>query len=684
MPRSFRLNTRGVTSRRGINHHNLLILPIFLYLLNLASCFATTPKLSSSTTTSSTPTPTVSMSQGGERKYLTHGAEQATVTLSRKLRKPMPLKEGNIINRWSFGWVKQLLDKGNNKILQLDDLWLPQPTEEMHNVSQTFASYYRHEEAQRIIKNITIDTKRSISAFTKSPISVAIRKMYKNDLIRTGCIKFGNTCVQFLPSLIVAKLLKTVDEIGKLNSAFSSTAELAVNTAQMYAKLRRQGMLLCLTLFFALGTKTIMENHYFHQITKMGASIRGALSTAVYRKSLRLSSTGKQDATTGEIVNLMQLDVGRLEGVATSIHIVWDGILQVFGYTSLLLYFLGPSVFAGIATMLIVIPLQTLFFKKLSVLRTKMSKYTDDRIKLTNEVLQGIRAIKSYNWEKSFQERLSVIREKELAVLMKSASIRGFLVSVLSAAPSFVAVISLAVYAYLGNDLSPTKVFTALALFNQLRFPLIFYPMVLNTLAEGRVSLDRLSKFLMKDEVAPYVETSDNAKEAVKICRNASFVWDSRNDNSRGQLKDVDITIRKGEMVAIVGPVGSGKSTLLNAIMGEIHKQEGRVVVNGKIVYVPQTSWIPNDTLRDVILFGNKYDAIKYEEVIASTCLEMDIEMLDSGDLTEIGEKGVNLSGGQRQRTSIARAAYEEADIYIFDDPLSALDSDIRWSFLLL
>lgn len=145
----------------------------------------------------------------------------------------------------------------------------------------------------------------------------------------------------------------------------------------------------------------------------------------------------------------------------------------------------------------------------------------------------------------------------------------------------------------------------------------------------------------------------------------------------RSQLKAIDIKINKGEMVAIIGPVGSGKSTLLNAILGELHLSEGKVSVNGRIGYVPQSSWIPNDILRNVITFGNAFDRRKYEAVIDSCCLSKDIAMLEFGDDTEIGEKGVNLSGGQKQRVSIARAMYEDVDIYLLDDPLSALDSDV-------
>lgn len=309
------------------------------------------------------------------------------------------------------------------------------------------------------------------------------------------------------------------------------------------------------------------------------------------------------------------------------------------------------------------------------------------RVKLTNEILTGVRAIKSYNWEKPFVSQLTAIRSKELIALKRSANTRAILVSILSAAPSVVAVITLGVYALMGNVLTPTKVFTALALFNQLRFPLIFLPLLLNTLAEGKVSLRRLSKFLLADEVKKYVRTDDSTTYegtqipvAVRV-DNASFAWTpsgSPNEtSSRGQLRNVNITIRKGELVALIGPVGSGKSTLMSALLGELHKESGEVTVVGKVAYVPQVSWIPNDSFRNSILFGRQMENAKYRQTLQMCGLEQDISMLEYGDSTEIGERGITLSGGQKQRISLARAMYDDADLYLLDDPLSALDAEV-------
>ena len=348
-------------------------------------------------------------------------------------------------------------------------------------------------------------------------------------------------------------------------------------------------------------------------------------------------------------------------------------------------------------------------------------KYTDSRVKLTNEILQGVRAIKSYNWEKPFVEKLTAIRDLELKALEASANTRAILTSVLTAAPSMVAVITLGTYGLLGNILTPTKVFTALALFNQLRFPLVFLPLLLNNLAEGKVSLVRLTKFLLTDEVQDYVERDDETstefigkqfsrqnQDAVVI-ENGTFSWSSDSEtithvskneipatptpsdvetsaassksivteNKRGYLSNIDLRVKKGELIAIVGPVGSGKSSLLSALLGELNKKEGRVKVQGSVAYVPQSAWIPNDSLRNVVLFGRKFDKEKYEETIEACGLTKDLQQLEGGDETEIGERGVNLSGGQKQRVSIARAVYDDADIFLFDDPLSALDAEV-------
>lgn len=554
-----------------------------------------------------------------------------------------PVNRNSFLNRVTFSWVTGLMEIGNKKVLQMNDLWAFEGADRTGNLSDTFARHFEHELARNSSSAPVTAAARTLPSnviqdFWASPVTKAIVKMYRQPLIYSGLLKLCNTLVQFLPSIIIAKLLGSIDKSKTLGLAGYS----------------REGIPLALSLFLVLSAKTFLENQYFYSVIEMGASIRGTLSASIYRKALKLSPSGRKNNTIGEIVNYMQIDTNRMEQVAGTIHVVWDGMLQIVGYTSLLLYFLGPSVFAGIAAMLVIVPLNAVFLKQLSALRVENLKHTDARVKLTNEILTGVRAIKSYNWETPFVEKLTKIRAREITSLKAAANTRAILVSILSAAPSFVAVLSLGVYALLGNVLTPTKVFTALALFNQLRFPLIFLPMLLNTLAEGRISLQRLTGFLLAEELQNYVETDDTpGNEASILVTNATFSWapltttnaTSSSVTIRGRLADIDFRIGQGELVAIVGPVGSGKSTLMSGLLGELYKHSGNVSITGRVAYVSQTAWIPNETLQNVVLFGRELNATKYSETLEVCGLTRDLELLDSGDQTEIGERGVNLSG---------------------------------------
>lgn len=155
---------------------------------------------------------------------------------------------------------------------------------------------------------------------------------------------------------------------------------------------------------------------------------------------------------------------------------------------------------------------------------------------------------------------------------------------------------------------------------------------------------------------------------------NGNFSW---GDEDEPTLKNINIEVPKHNLVAIVGTVGSGKSSVIQAFLGEMEKISGTVNTVGRMAYVPQQAWIQNATVRDNILFGKPYDRKRYNRVIDACALRTDIEILSAGDLTEIGEKGINLSGGQKQRISLARAVYNDADLYLLDDPLSAVDAHV-------
>lgn len=156
-----------------------------------------------------------------------------------------------------------------------------------------------------------------------------------------------------------------------------------------------------------------------------------------------------------------------------------------------------------------------------------------------------------------------------------------------------------------------------------------------------------------------------------------------KREQIRTQLHNINLSIKKGELIGIIGEVGSGKSSLLQAILNnmiiveENIEDPTRIILNGSVSYISQIPWIQNATLRNNILFNKTYDELKYNKTIELCELKNDLESLVGGDMTEIGEKGINLSGGQKARVSIARGVYCDTDVYLFDDPISALDSHV-------
>ncbi|XP_060250586.1 ATP-binding cassette sub-family C member 4-like isoform X9 [Ovis aries] len=181
--------------------------------------------------------------------------------------------------------------------------------------------------------------------------------------------------------------------------------------------------------------------------------------------------------------------------------------------------------------------------------------------------------------------------------------------------------------------------------------------------------------FLLLDEI-PQLNTQ-LASDGKRIVDMSYFTasWDKKSGTPT--LQDLFLFARPGELLAVVGPVGAGKSSLLRAVLGELPPSQGQVSVHGRIAYVPQQPWVFSGTVRSNILFGKKYEEDRYEEVIKACALGEDLQLLEDGDQTVIGDGGTPLSEGQKARVSLARAVYQNADIYLLDDPFSAVDVEV-------
>jgi ABC-type multidrug transport system fused ATPase/permease subunit len=227
----------------------------------------------------------------------------------------------------------------------------------------------------------------------------------------------------------------------------------------------------------------------------------------------------------------------------------------------------------------------------------------------------------------------------------------------------------------LGIPLDSGKVLSALATFRVLQEPIYTLPDMISMLIQTKVSLDRIASFLCLEELpmdAVQRLPSGNSDVAIEVS-NGCFAWDTSSEVPT--LNDLNFQARQGMRVAVCGTVGSGKSSLLSCILGEMPKLSGEVKTCGTMAYVSQSAWIQSGKIKDNILFGKEMDGEKYERVLESCSLKKDLEILPFGDETVIGERGINLSGGQKQRIQIARALYQDADIYLFDDPFSAVDA---------
>lgn len=584
--------------------------------------------------------------------------------------KPCPEVGASFFNRILFAWMDSLIWKGYRRPLEMKDLW----SLTYENASRTIVKRWNKNWRKSIAKKEE-KAERQAWASTNNSTEVELKGVGKAKkeyvsilptMIRTfgptflfgASLKLFHDCLQFVSPQILSALI-----------TFTESEDEPVWKGYMYAVL----MIVCAQI------QSLVLGQYFMKMFLAGLRIRTGVISAVYRKALRISSSARKESTVGEIVNLMSVDAQRFMDLTSYINMLWSAPLQI----ALALYFLwdllGPSVLAGLAVMIVLIPVNGFIANKTKQFQISQMKNKDQRVKLMNEILNGIKVLKLYAWEPSFEEQVLGVRNLEIKVLKKSAYLNAGTSFIWTCTPFLVTFVMFTTYVMTDptHILTADKIFTSLTLLNILRMPMAMLPFLIVASVQANVSLTRLNKFLNADELDPDAVTKDkNIKKPITI-ENGTFAWGHDDEDGKPVLHNLDIEIEEGSLVAVVGSVGAGKSSLCSAILGEMEKQSGRVNVNGNIAYVAQQAWIQNATLEDNILFNNKKNEDRYFSCIRACALQSDLDMLPGGDQTEIGEKGINLSGGQKQRVSLARAVYSDADIYLLDDPLSAVDSHV-------
>uniref|UniRef100_A0A8C5FP11 ABC-type glutathione-S-conjugate transporter n=1 Tax=Gadus morhua TaxID=8049 RepID=A0A8C5FP11_GADMO len=578
------------------------------------------------------------------------------------------------LSRITFNWFNSMVVNGYKRPLVQEDLW---ELKEADSTSQIHRHFHSHMESQLGAARLRYAKKKSEAKPAKDPrpakqngVSQDVLMMEEMEgkkkdkkgkkgkeekvkeeenypqgwLIFTIFKCFKRTLIESAFFKLLQDLLAFVSpQLLKLMISFTKNEEAPDWHGYMYSVL----------LVLVAVLQSVFLQQYFQRCFVLGMKVRTSIMAAVYKKALVVSNSSRKETTVGETVNLMSADAQRFNDIFSFIHLLWSCPLQILLAIVFLWLELGPSVLAGLAVMVLMVPINGFLATKARKLQIKNMEHKDKRLKIMNEILNGMKILKLFAWEPSFQTQVEGIRGQELQVMRKFAYLNSFSTFIFYCAPSLVSLATFGVFVAVSSEnvLDAEKAFTSIALFNILRFPLTMLPML----------------------IAIMVQVSTETHTAVSIC-DGTFTWEKEVDPV---LKNISLDVGRGKLVAVVGAVGSGKSSLISAILGELHSVKGFVNLQGSVAYVPQQAWIQNATLRDNILFGGPHDSDRFQGVLDACALGPDLELLPGRDLTEIGEKGINLSGGQKQRISLARAAYSHSDIYLLDDPLSAVDSHV-------
>ncbi|KAK7305217.1 hypothetical protein VNO77_43118 [Canavalia gladiata] len=541
----------------------------------------------------------------------------------------------------TFSWISPLITLGNEKTLDHEDLPLLAIDDSAYGTFPTFRNKLESECAS--VRKVT----------TLKLVKVLFLSTWQGVLF-SGLFAFLYTCATYVGPYLIDILVQYLNGEHKFKS---------------------EGYLLALAFVAAKCVECISQRHWMFRFQQVGVRMQSMLVAMIYAKGLTLSGQSKEDRSSGEIINLMTVDAERIGEFCWYMHDPWMCVLQVALALLILYRSVGVASIAALAATVIVMLLNLPVASLQEKFQGKVMEFKDKRMKATSEILKNMRILKLQAWEMRFLSKIIRLRKTEEIWLKKFLVGTAVIRFIFHNAPAFIAVVTFGTCVLIGIPLESGKILSALATFKILQMPIYSLPDTISMIAQTKVSLDRIVSFLRLDDLqTDIVEklptgTSDIAIELV----DGNFSWELSSPNVT--LENINLTVFQGMTVAVCGTVGSGKSSLLSCIIGEVPKISGTLKVCGTKAYVAQSPWIQSGKIEDNILFGKEMDREKYEKVLEACSLSKDLEVLPFGDQTIIGEKGINLSGGQKQRVQIARALYQDADMYLFDDPFSAVDA---------
>ncbi|KAF9199460.1 hypothetical protein BGZ49_010396 [Haplosporangium sp. Z 27] len=657
---------------------------------------------------------------------------------------PSPEPLSNYFARVTFFWLLPLLRLGKKKTLRMDDLWSLHPKLLSYPLYLTTKAKMDADEAitlQRIKDEEQNGVDRKDSKIKKGRIDLFGTVLYTVGYSFLAAVfpRLLYICVYYIRPILFSSLITFVNTYSK------SSEDLGVIPQEPWV-----GYGLLIAVFTSAVFATLFDGQFQFICFNSSLKTRGVLVNLIYRKSLRLSSTNKQEGM-GSIVNHMSTDIDKVMQLFNVAHYIWSAVVELIVTLILLYSEVRYAIFASVGVVVVILIISAICSPQIAKAQKEMMKRSDHRMKLINELINYIKSIKLYAWETYFAGKISKVRVEQLDYLRRFYKWVTIISVFLNSTIPFCIFSTLTVYSVIAPEDAPLdtrRIFTTITLINMLADPIGMLENSMSTILSGKVAYNRIRDFLNSEEIdgenvlrnpdaassdiayeisngtfgwyTPEAiqasierkekEASDKAKADAKAAKKnkpsketentemsehtednkekidvpldeKSDSLHSNSENTRDSmgpvLHNINLTIKRGSLTLVVSRVGEGKSSLVGALLGEMYKYSGSVRSFGSLAYVSQSAWILNDTVRNNILFGRPYDKQRYLETIRACALVPDFKMLVNSDKTLIGEKGINLSGGQKQRISIARAVYANADVYIFDDPLSAVDAHV-------
>ncbi|XP_031394273.1 ABC transporter C family member 10-like [Punica granatum] len=555
-----------------------------------------------------------------------------------------PFAYAGLPSKLTFWWLNPLMKKGKHKILQEDDI----PLLRREDRAETCYSRFM----ERIQKN------KKDGSSDASSMLWAIVYVERKGILASGILALIKVLALATGPLFLSTFVKLV--LGE--QAFEY-----------------EGYALTAGLFLVKCLESFSERQWYFQTQLIGLRVRSFLSAAICGKQLKISNAAKITHSPGEIVTLVTSDAYRIGEFPYWFHQIWSTSLQLCLALAIVYYAVGLATLAALVVIILLVVGSSPLAKLQHKYQKKLMEAQSRRVKATTEALANMKVLKLYAWETHFKDVVEKLRKEESEWIDKVLAQKGYYLVLFWSSPILVPAVTFWVCYLLGISLNAGNVFTFLASLRIVQEPVRLIPDVVGAFIQAKVSFYRIVNFLETPELqnknVKQKKREWGLDEAAVIVDATEISWDSNLSSVKATLRNVNLTVKPAEKVAICGEVGSGKSTLLATILGEVAYVNGTVQVHGRMAYVSQTAWIQTGTIQENILFGSPMESARYLETIRRCALEKDLEMLPFGDLTVIGERGVNLSGGQKQRIQLARALYQDADVFLLDDPFSAVDA---------